>query len=741
MKFINKNSIKLVVISITISLTAILPITKVSATNVKPIQWSNLSKNIPNDLDSKRIEEILVNTNKYALTTWWNAKFSNQSNVKYLSLGGTSEKQVRHPAAMLLGLSTSLSLNVYDETKTGVSEEEAINKSLQLISSLAYNHKANQSGGWGDHWQSAHWAHFTGLAGWLMWDKLSAQDQQLVANMVEYEANRFIGYNVPYYQAQDGTLLSKGDTKAEENAWNAQILQLATAMMPSHENWQVWMDKSVELMISAGAAPSDLTNHQQLNGKAVQSWLEGSNINENGTVTNHGFIHPDYMEFILFNNTAALTYTLANMETPKAAFFNSDKVYRALVDLSFSGGTIYREGSSDIYYPEGNDWGTDRRMQFANMDIFASIFGYDNLVGTKGDYWEDYHAQKVLDMQRRHEDARTYSSTTEDTYHGREEWVAHHAAWSYLAKWINHNGAFKTTDRSYGISSERLAGENRYQTAVDISKEGWIESSTVVITRGNDFPDALAGAPLAYKKNAPILLTETKQLSPETKAEIIRLKAKQAIILGGPQAVSDSVKKSINDLGLEVSRISGADRFETAEKIAQHLPADTAIIAYGYNFPDALAASSIAAENGYPILLTEKNKVPASTERTLGSKKKTIVVGGQEVISHNVSSKLPSPTRVGGADRFETAQKIVDHFYKGENKVMMANGTNFPDALTGSVLAAKDQAFLLLTERDNLPASSLKIVKSYPIEHATILGGNEVIQENLIPIINKSKRQ
>lgn len=81
-------------------------------------------------------------------------------------------------------------------------------------------------------------------------------------------------------------------------------------------------------------------------------------------------------------------------------------------------------------------------------------------------------------------------------------------------------------------TAERISGADRYQTAIEVSKQGWEQSETVVIARGDSFPDALAGAPLAYKLDAPILLTKSNKLSSEVKIELNRLGAEKAVILG-----------------------------------------------------------------------------------------------------------------------------------------------------------------------------------------------------------------
>ncbi len=118
----------------------------------------------------------------------------------------------------------------------------------------------------------------------------------------------------------------------------------------------------------------------------------------------------------------------------------------------------------------------------------------------------------------------------------------------------------------------RLAGAGRYETAVEISKSGFPNGAkTVVLAFGLNYADALAGVPLAKAMNAPILLTTLKTLPAETLAEIERLNAKKVIILGGTSAVSADVEKALTDKKLEVERIAGTTRFETAAKIADKM--------------------------------------------------------------------------------------------------------------------------------------------------------------------------
>lgn len=279
---------------------------------------------------------------------------------------------------------------------------------------------------------------------------------------------------------------------------------------------------------------------------------------------------------------------------------------------------------------------------------------------------------------------------------------------------------------------DRLSGKNRYETAVEVSQKGWDKADTVLIARGDDFADALAASPLAYKYDAPILLTETKKLTAATKEEIKRLGASRVIILGGTGAVSDTVQKELSkDLKVWVKRISGQNRFETASQVASELGgnSDTAIITYGFNYPDAIAIAPYAAKNGIPILLTQKDSIPAATSAALANKANTIIAGGTGVVSAEVEKNLKNPTRISGKNRFETSLKIATELDEVKDKVFVSTGYGFADALTGSVLAAKNDAPVLLVQQDALPAGTEELVDG---KYVSVLGGKNAVSENVV---------
>ncbi|MGB8000065.1 MAG: cell wall-binding repeat-containing protein, partial [Anaerobacillus sp.] len=252
---------------------------------------------------------------------------------------------------------------------------------------------------------------------------------------------------------------------------------------------------------------------------------------------------------------------------------------------------------------------------------------------------------------------------------------------------------------------DRTAGETRYETAIEISKKGWESADTIVLARGDMFPDALAGAPLAYKYDAPILLTEKHKIDSSVKKEIERLGAKKAIILGGPDAVSPYVEYSLKGLGLKVERVGGENRYETAVNIAAKLGGspDKAILANAFNFPDALSVASYAAQNGYPIVLTNDDQLPAVSKKIMKATEEQIVVGGKDVIHEDIVDGLSNAIRYSGEDRYATSAAIATVLTPDADTAIVATGLKFADALAGSVLAAKENAAILLVKQEEVP--------------------------------------
>lgn len=284
------------------------------------------------------------------------------------------------------------------------------------------------------------------------------------------------------------------------------------------------------------------------------------------------------------------------------------------------------------------------------------------------------------------------------------------------------------------LRAERISGVNRYATAVELSKEGWDSADTVVLATGNNYADALAGVPLAKKHDAPLLLSQSSKLTAETYEEIKRLGAKTVYVVGGTGAISEAVVKQLKSDGIDVKRLSGMDRYETAAKIAEQFgTSEKAIVVSGLNFPDALSVASYAGTDGTPILLTRNNAVPNATKAALVKLgvENTLVIGGTGAVSEKAASELPNSFRIRGSNRYETSLEVAKYFGSPTDTVYVATGKGFADALAGGALAAKQNTGVYLVG-NSVPAELGEYLQKNGVEYAKAIGGSGAVSNDIM---------
>jgi hypothetical protein len=229
---------------------------------------------------------------------------------------------------------------------------------------------------WGGQWQSAYWAAELGLAALVMEGDLDRGVLRRVRRAVGAEANRFLGYEVPYLR-RNGVVLTPGDTKGEENAWQAMALRVAAALMPRDRHRAAWLRKYRELVVSALARPRDTRGRY---GRLLDG---GSNVNSDFTVTNHGIrANPDYAAAVLGETGFGLIVAaLAHSPLPCEALLNHARIYRRLTESYAADGSIDRGGADAL---------TAGRppFAFAVVDLQARALGYGGRAAAR---WQRLH--------------------------------------------------------------------------------------------------------------------------------------------------------------------------------------------------------------------------------------------------------------------------------------------------------------------------------------------------------------
>ncbi len=418
------------------------------------------------------------------------------------------EHALRPPLLGSSAVAVALRTDVLGPEVDAASRSAAIDYARVLTSSAACEHASNTPGGWPSgaadwsslsevatgevseatglavaartpaewarsvpaDWQAAHWAFLGGLSGWLLWDHLNSYERTYVARMVEWEANRVAARNPRWWQSESGSIVAPGDTKMEELTWDTNVLQLASAMMPGHPQRPTWQAARVRNGLNATAVLADATATRRVHGDELGDWVAGANVYPDGTLDNHGIHgHPDYMSAVRQAWTGALVATLAGQPTPRSDLWNGDLIYGALSSVSFApgvehdlypddpgtrlaaanvdpGGTIYRTGSPDIYYPNPSLWGGVARARFVAVDTLAEVLGLDGRSTLPAAEWAGWHVVGVLQNQARFTDGRSFSGRSEFPYPGREEFEANMLAVAWLARYVAVHGEISVVD-------------------------------------------------------------------------------------------------------------------------------------------------------------------------------------------------------------------------------------------------------------------------------------------------------
>lgn len=159
-----------------------------------------------------------------------------------------------------------------------------------------------------------------------------------------------------------------------------------------------------------------------------------------------------------------------------------------------------------------------------------------------------------------------------------------------------------------------------------------------------------------------------------------------------------------------------------------------AVIVNGENFPDALRLVAIAARQGEPVLPTPAAGMPDSinSELRLLSVTQTTIAGGQGVVPPAVLGSLPAGTRLAGGDRYGTAAAILQAYPPSGQTVYLATGENFPDALSGGILAALQGADIMLVPPGGPTSAERAMLKSWQGKKIVALGGSGVISDAVL---------
>lgn len=151
------------------------------------------------------------------------------------------------------------------------------------------------------------------------------------------------------------------------------------------------------------------------------------------------------------------------------------------------------------------------------------------------------------------------------------------------------------------VDVKRLAGEDRYETNIEILKEAGVTNEDILVCTGNGFADSLSASAVGK----PILLVD-KKLNNKQKAYLGTISSENFCLIGGTGVLSNNIYNTFDAYG-NVDRVAGDDRYETSIAVAKTFfssDVTTITLAYGQNFPDGLSGAPLSMSLGAPLILT-----------------------------------------------------------------------------------------------------------------------------------------
>ncbi|MCS5722196.1 cell wall-binding repeat-containing protein [Herbiconiux sp. CPCC 203407] len=294
----------------------------------------------------------------------------------------------------------------------------------------------------------------------------------------------------------------------------------------------------------------------------------------------------------------------------------------------------------------------------------------------------------------------------------------------------------------------RVGGVDRYDMAVNISHEfSSADVDTVFVTSGEKFADALSAGAIAGHVGGPLLLSRQNSISRVVLDEIIRLRPREVIVVGGPASVSESVLDAIEEAlptAERVDRVGGRDRYEVSRALLTGEFAPTSpralYVASGRNFPDALSSTPAAVRAQTGVLLID------GAARSLSSKEMAVVgqyskagatikvVGGAASVSDDIMQQLSTAgnaIRLGGPDRYAVSVAVNEDAFPNAHVAFLASGVAFADALAGGPAAGSSEAPVFLVRKDCVPAGVLSRIQQTG-RSVWILGGENTLSQGVL---------
>ncbi|NBG88868.1 cell wall-binding repeat-containing protein [Isachenkonia alkalipeptolytica] len=289
--------------------------------------------------------------------------------------------------------------------------------------------------------------------------------------------------------------------------------------------------------------------------------------------------------------------------------------------------------------------------------------------------------------------------------------------------------------QSLGLSTERIEGSNRFETAAEVGlRVPAPRNNTAIIVNGNSEVDSLVAGPLAHRGYPILMVNNQRGTIPEATEKAIKsLHIDNLIIVGGTGVVSEELETDLNDMeGVTVkARYGGSNRVETSLSLASHPDFSNnsgVSLVNGGAYVDAVAASTL----GKPVVyFTERGGINPDIQDYLFDKEELLAIGGEAVITDEVLQKATPAIgfRYYGSlhRRSPNIRRYETGFVHNTMNLLLTAQNHHSEGDFDKALKSYD---LLLTQRDLLP-DNMESVTTSSRQKALEREGIQTIQEAL----------
>ena len=202
-----------------------------------------------------------------------------------------------------------------------------------------------------------------------------------------------------------------------------------------------------------------------------------------------------------------------------------------------------------------------------------------------------------------------------------------------------------------GISAERITRPDQYATSVAAARRLGTPGDmrglgrTAIVANGRVFADALVAGAIAARGSHPILLTKPEIFRRDVARYLTEKDIEHVVLMGGEAALHQVIENDITALGIKVTRLAGATRYETAVEAAKFAVRRFSLtcfterragLARGHVPFDAFSAAPLLARLCTPLLLADPDAIPAATVRYLNSARSVIAPSGDDTMGVHI---------------------------------------------------------------------------------------------------------